>query len=219
MPITRILFDLDGTLVDSAPDLCAAGNHLRELEGLPVLPFTALRGWCGKGARGLVWASLRIPTDAARFKPLQQEFLRWYGEHLADHLILMPGVADMLAGLHERGIEWGIVTNKYVNLAQPTCEALGLTAQSRCLVGGDTAGKRKPAPDSIWYAIKETGFTADNTVYIGDDARDMAAARNAGIAGWAATWGYLPAGESATTWGAQELLQTPADILRLVDAA
>lgn len=218
MTIRSILFDLDGTLADSAPDLCAAGNHLRALTGLPALPFAALRGLCGKGARGLVWGALRIPTDAQSFRPFQQEFLRWYAEHMRDHLRLMPGVAEMLDELEHRGIAWGIVTNKYESLARPTCEELGLKDDMRCLVGGDTVGKRKPAPEPLLHALQTAQFDPARTVYVGDDARDMAAARNAGLPGWAACWGYLASGESAATWGAEKLLRTPHDLLLALDA-
>lgn len=217
MTVRSLLFDLDGTLADSAPDLCAAGNHLRAMRGLPVLPFAALRGVCGKGARGLIWGCLRIPSEAASFRLLQQEFLHWYEEHMCEHLRLMSGVDQLLDELQRRDIPWGIVTNKYESLARATCQALCLQSKMRCLVGGDTVGKRKPAPEPLLHALQTAHFDPAATVYVGDDARDMAAARNAGLAGWAACWGYLASGESAACWGAQRVLSTPKDILRVLD--
>lgn len=211
-----VLFDFDGTLTDSAPDLCAAANERRLARGLAPLPFAALREWCGHGVRGLLWAALRLTPDALCFADEQKSFLSWYARHLLDHCALFPEVTELLAGLSARGIRYGIVTNKASTLAAPIADHLGLSSRA-CLVGGDMVERGKPAPFSIEMALQRTGFSAQEAVYVGDDARDIAAGHNAGMRAIAAAWGYTEGKENA--WGADFVAATPLRILDFISAA
>ncbi|MCF0254090.1 MAG: HAD-IA family hydrolase [Duodenibacillus sp.] len=207
-----VLFDLDGTLVDSAPDLCAAANWLRERAGLPALPLRCLRDASGKGARGLIWAALRIPQDAPAFPALRDAFLARYSAHLADASRPFAGVAPMLDALEDAGLAWGVVTNKHAWLARPLAEAFGLAGRARCIICGDMVAQGKPSPLSLRLALEATGFDAGHAVYVGDDARDMAAARAAGMPGIAAAWGYTGMGPAVADWGADRIAGRPEDV-------
>ncbi len=215
--IRLVLFDLDGTLVDSAPDLAASANELRRRRGLPLLPYRALREVCGSGARGLIWAALRIAPDAPNFELVKDEFLTHYGAHLTDHLTVFPGIYDMIRAFSDRGISWGVVTNKFSTLARPVCEAAGFTATMKCLVGGDMVDKPKPEPLSLQLAMRTCGFAPENTMYVGDDARDTMAAHAAGLPAAAACWGYTGGGEDLKKWGSDFYARTPSDILKAID--
>lgn len=197
-----VLFDLDGTLVDSAPGLAHAANGLRLRRGLPALPYKALREHCGSGAAGMIWAGLRVPTTAASFAELKHEFLENYGRVMVAMSTPFDGVVEMLSELQRRELAWGIVTNKVIELARPLCEAKGLAAGARCIVSGQTLGAPKPAPDALLYAMHSLGYAADETLYVGDDVRDARAAANAGIAFAAASWGYTGSGANVEQWGA-----------------
>ena len=214
MPRRRrlVLFDLDGTLVDSAPDLAAAANHLRARRGLPPLPFEALREHCGKGARGLVWAGLRLREDAPGWQNEIDAFLSWYGRHLGDRSSLFAGVREMLDGLDGEGFGWGIVTNKAGALALSLCRHCGLADQALAIVGGDTPAGRKPGPGSILEGIRRAGFAPEDAVYVGDDLRDTMAAHAAGLPSLVACWGYTGGGQSPEQWGAEALLRRPDEL-------
>ena len=208
-----VLFDLDGTLVDSAPDLCAAANWLRSQHGLAPLPYSAMRNSAGKGARGLLWASLRLPTDAAQFPAEKKRFLEYYGEHLNDSSNVFEGIFEMLDMIESRGWRGGIVTNKACGLARPICEKKGLLPRAACLIGGDTTGKLKPAPDSLFAALRTVKASPDQCVYVGDDARDAAAAHAAGVKSIAAVWGYGGSLDEISRWNAHAVAHKPLDVV------
>lgn len=214
--IRLVLFDLDGTLVDSAPDLAASANELRRRRGLPPLPYRALREVCGSGARGLVWASLRIAPGAPNFEAVRSEFLEHYAGHLTDHLTVFPGIYEMIEAFACQGISWGVVTNKVSALAHPVCKAAGFTESMLCLVGGDMVETPKPAPLSLQLAMRLTGFAPEETLYVGDDARDTMAAHAAGLPAAAACWGYTGGGADIKNWGSDFYAQTPMEILQVV---
>lgn len=203
-----ILFDLDGTLIDSAPGLAHSANTLRKQRGLAPLPFEALREHCGRGAAGLIWAGLRIPTEANSFDASKKEFLDDYGRVMVQLSTLFDGVPEMLAELSSQGFAWGIVTNKVIELARPLCEAKGIAQNASCILSAHTFGAPKPAPDCLLHAMTTLGYGAHETIYVGDDARDALAARNAHLPFVAATWGYTGSGAAVQCWGASALAPT-----------
>lgn len=211
-----VLFDLDGTLADSAPGLAHSANVLRTRRGLAPLPYEALREHCGSGAAGLIWAGLRMPKSAESFESTKAEFLENYAEIMVPYSTLFEGVPEMLAELTRRGLTWGIVTNKVIELARPLCEAKGIASGAGIILSGQTFGAPKPAPDTLLHAMSELGFTARETLYVGDDARDAQAAANAGVGFIAAIWGYTGSGRAVDQWGA---LALPSHVPELPDLA
>lgn len=211
---TLILFDLDGTLIDSAPDLCAAANELRRRRGWANLPYEALREYCGAGARGMVWAGLRIAPGAASFADLRAEFLAYYEEHMNDASTLFTGVRNMIESIESAGITWGIVTNKSARYAEPICREKKLTGAA-CLFSGSDMQKMKPLPDALLAAITACGFKPEDTVYVGDDLRDARCAQAAGCAFIAADWGYTGSGVPVNQWNADAVARRPEEVLPL----
>lgn len=209
--LRAVLFDLDGTLVDSAPDLAASANRLRAARGLPPLPLERLRPHCGSGARGMLGEGLGLKPGDADYEDQRIAFLDDYAEHLLDQTLAFDGVTDLLSGLSARGLTWGIVTNKTLALAQPLQRAL--LPEPAVLVGGDCTPHRKPHPDSLQEALRRLGLAPAHCIYVGDDHRDMLAAQAAGMGGVAAGWGYVGAGESIASWGAALLLEQPLQLL------
>ena len=213
--LSCILFDLDGTLVDSAPDLCASANFMRERAGLLALPYEAMREDAGKGARGMLWASLRLPKTADNFEELKNIFLAHYEAHISEHSTLFAGVAQMIADIEAAGLKWGIVTNKAIELARPLCEAKDIAKNAACILSGQSFAAAKPAPDALLHAMETLGYAACETIYVGDDARDAQAAANAGVPFIAATWGYTGSGAAVSDWGAAALARQVSELPEL----
>ena len=212
--IRFILFDLDGTLFDSAPDLVGAANRLRTRRGLPALPFEEVRTHAGRGARGLIEVTLGLTPDDEGYPAIQKEFLDDYQSHCCDDSHLFDEVDALLNGLEERKIPWGIVTNKHARFTTPIAEQTGMAKKARVIVCGDATGKLKPAPDNLLLALAKTGFKAEETLYVGDDSRDAQAARHAGMRFAAAAYGYLGLANDVTTWQADWILSSPLQILK-----
>ena len=186
-----LLFDLDGTILDTAPDLCEAANFLRRQKGLEPLAYEALRPYAGTGARGLVGAALQIAPEDPEYPNLRQEFLTYYACHMADKSRPFPGILDALRSATQMGFSWGIVTNKAMRLAKPLVEKFFAAAPAySCLIAGDSAPKMKPNPDTLLMALKVAGFSANKALYFGDEERDMVAANAAGVGSVAVLWGY-----------------------------
>lgn len=197
-----VLFDLDGTLADTADDLGAAANHVRHTLGLEPLPLAAYRPAASAGARGLLGVALGLTPEHADFARHRSAFLDYYREHLCVHTVLFDGVAELLEMLEQRGCAWGVVTNKPRALTQPLMQALRLDTRAACCVSGDDAARPKPAPDTVLLACSQAGLAPARCWYVGDDLRDIQAGRAAGLYTVAADWGYLGEGGPIHTWGA-----------------
>jgi len=205
-----VLFDLDGTLADTAADLSRALNHLRAARGLPELPLEDLRPYASSGARGLIGAGLGILPEHPEFKTLRDAFLKHYAAGICVDTRLFPGMDELLAGIEARGLRWGIVTNKSTSLTQLLVTALGLQSRAACVVCGDTTPHLKPNPASLLHAAKELALAPRDCVYLGDDLRDVQAARAAGMRSVAVEWGY---GSSLRDWQADAVITSPQDLI------
>ncbi len=201
MTFRAVLFDLDGTLADTAPDLIAAVNRILVEESRPPLPDSALRPLVSKGGRALLARAFPDLGEDAR-EPLLPRFLAAYAEALAVHTRPFEGIESLLADIEARAWPWGIVTNKPEGLAVGVVAGLGWSTRSKTLVGGDTLPVRKPAPEPLWLAASQLGVPPEACLYVGDDARDVEAAKAAGMPSVAALWGYREAHEDPRTWGA-----------------
>ena len=184
-----MLFDLDGTLLDSAPDLVGSLNWVRKTENLPALPLAQMSPFASKGAVGLLRAGMP-QTDDETFESWRQRFLQHYALNSFEHSSLYAGIPELLASLHEAGIPWGVVTNKIESLTYPIIEAAGLESSISCVVCGDTLGESKPHPAPVSLACSMVGVEPASTVFAGDDIRDIEAGRAAGTLTAAVYYGY-----------------------------
>lgn len=206
------LFDLDGTLLDSAPDMLATANRMLAARGRPPLALAQLRQHVSKGARAMIGASFP-ELDAAAREALVPEFLAVYREELGRHGCLFDGVDALLEALEGAGTRWGIVTNKPEHLAREVVAGLGWGQRCAVLVGGDTFPEKKPHPMPLLEAARRLGTEPARCVYVGDDERDVVAARGAGMPSIAALWGYRLDGEDPAAWRADVLAARPRELL------
>ncbi|MDP3859041.1 MAG: HAD-IA family hydrolase [Stagnimonas sp.] len=210
-----VLFDLDGTLVDTAPDLGAAANHVRESLGLAPLPLAGYRPAASAGARGLLGMALGITPEHADFPRHRDAFLAHYALHLADHSSLFEGFEQVLAGFEAQGIRWGVMTNKPKRYTEALMAALGLDARAAAVVSADEVPNAKPAPDGLLLACQRAGLNSADCWYVGDDLRDIVAGRAAGMRTVAAGWGY-EGPHPIHTWQADLTIARPLDLLDLI---
>ena len=217
--VSGVLFDLDGTLIDSAPDLAGAANRLRADHGLEPLPLETLRPMVGSGARGMVGIAFGVAPGEPRFESLRDAFLAHYEAGLLERTRPFDGVDEMLCELEAAGIPWGIVTNKATRFTLPIVAGLKLAQRAAVVVCGDTTPHSKPHPEPLWHAARAMGLAPEGVVYVGDDLRDAQAARAAGMAMVAATWGYLGLGEPVQSWGADVLMDSPSQLPAWLRAA
>jgi N-acetyl-D-muramate 6-phosphate phosphatase len=216
--LRAVLFDLDGTLLDTAPDMVGALNSLRHEQGLLPLPYEEVRGGVSHGAARVV--QIGFPEAAPEtFAHLQRRFLEIYRGALAQQTQLFPGMQRVLDVLLERRLKTGIVTNKAAWLTEPLLEELGLRARFDCVVSGDTLAERKPHPLPLLHAAKLAGVPPQECVYVGDAQRDVQAAHAAGMPAVVANYGYLLAGENTADWGGDGYLNQPLDLLGWLDAS
>ena len=215
-PLRAVLFDLDGTLLDTAPDMVGALNTLRTERGLETLPYESVRSSVSHGAARLV--RLGFPdADPAAFALLQRRFLDIYRGALSRETRLFPGMDAVLTGLADRGLTSGIVTNKPAWLTAPLLEQLGLSTRFACVVSGDTVSERKPHAMPMLHAASLAGIAAGECVYLGDAERDIQAAHAAGMAGLVAAYGYLQPGEDWGAWGGDGVIGSPDELLPWLD--
>ena len=210
--VAAVLFDLDGTLIDSAPDLAATANAMRASRGLAPLPYERLRPMVGSGARGMVGAGFGLKPDDAGYFELRDEFLSRYEARMTRETRIFPEIPPLLAALAAAGVPWGIVTNKATRFAAPLVAALGLAEASGTLVCGDTTPHSKPHPEPLLEAARRLGVAATECAYVGDDRRDVEAGRAAGMRTVVAAWGYLGAGDPPSAWAADALIERPGDL-------
>jgi N-acetyl-D-muramate 6-phosphate phosphatase len=206
-----VLFDLDGTLADTAPDLAAAVNFLRTERGLEPTPYPVLRPTASAGARGMIGAAFGLTPADAGYEELRQQWFARYQAAMAVHSTLFGGVPELLDGIIGAGLAWGIVTNKPARFTDPLVPQIGL-AHAGCVVSGDTTGHAKPHPAPLLEGARRLGLAPEQCWYVGDDLRDIEAGRAAGMVTVACAWGYCGSVEPGN-WGADYLLHTPADLL------
>lgn len=210
--VNTILLDLDGTLVDTAPDLVHALNRLRAANALPPMPLAAVRPQVSHGAKAMLELGF-AGADDGRLAHLHEAFLALYAEDLVRESAPFPGMVDVLDGIERAGMRWGVVTNKPGWLTEPLLEALGLHARAACVVNGDTLAERKPHPAPLLHACRLAGSDPASAVYIGDSRGDIDAGRRGGLRTAVAMFGYLGDDDSPEDWGADALLSTPGAIL------
>ncbi len=206
-----VLFDLDGTLADTAPDMARTVNLMRTGRGLAPVAQEIVRPHVSQGARGMILSAFGIGTDHADFPAMRAEFLDLYADNLCIDTQLFPGMDELLARLESEAIGWGVVTNKFERFARPLIEALGLGTRAAVVVGGDTCPRAKPFPDPLLFAASSLGVAPRRTLYVGDDERDVQAARAAGMPVVVAGYGYL-GGSAPAQWNADAIVDSPAHL-------
>ncbi|HYD33616.1 MAG TPA: HAD-IA family hydrolase [Methylophilaceae bacterium] len=211
-----ILFDLDGTLVDTAPDLGLALNMQRERHGLPPLPMETIRPFASHGSRGLLSVGFGLTPDHTEFAPMREEYLDLYDKVFTRSPILFPGIAELLSTLESRNLRWGVVTNKPGRFTLPLLQAIGLDKRACCVVSGDDAPRPKPHPDTLLLALHQARVQPQHCLYVGDAERDIQAARAAGINSVVALFGYLDESDRPEEWGADAAVNTPLEVLNLI---
>jgi N-acetyl-D-muramate 6-phosphate phosphatase len=213
-----ILFDLDGTLADTAADLAAPVNAMRLERGLTAMPVDDLRPYASMGARGLLKKGLGVEKESPEFEPLRVDFLLRYEAAMMVETKLFDGFAGesgVLAQLKAQGIAWGVVSNKVERYVRPILKELGVAADSVCIVGGDTSGFAKPHPEPLLYGCRFASLDPAKCVYVGDDLRDIEAGKAAGMLTIAAAYGFCGTSEPLH-WGAHYILNSPSDLLLLL---
>lgn len=211
-----VLFDLDGTLADTAPDLGFALNQQRLARGMPELPIEAIRSQASSGARGLLKIGFDIEPGQSGYEALRDEFLIIYEENLARSSRLFPGVSALLQQIERRGLLWGIVTNKAERFTFPLLRALLLIERAACVICGDTTPNPKPHPAPLLAAAEKLGIPAPQCIYVGDDERDVQAGHAAGMPVVVARYGYLGNGARPEQWGADAFIDSPTGLLSVL---
>jgi 2-phosphoglycolate phosphatase len=211
--IHAVLFDLDGTLADTAPDLCYAVNCMRAARSLPFLPLATTRPYTSLGARGLLGIGLNVTPEHPDYVALRDEFLAIYAENLCRETRLFEGMTELLTELERRAVPWGVVTNKAERFTFPLLELLAVRSRAACVIGGDTTGRLKPDPAPLLAASERIGVKPQHCLYLGDDRRDIDAGRAAGMTVVAAKFGYLN-GSDPTTWAADGMIDKPLELLQ-----
>lgn len=207
-----VLLDLDGTLIDTAPDLVGALNALRQQRGLALLPVAELRNHCSYGARGMLAAGLGLASGDAGYDEARQRFLEHYQARLAAESRPFPGMRESLQTLAGHGLPWGVVTNKIEAYALPLMEALAFDPRPACVIGGDSASAPKPDPAPLLMACEQAGLAPAHTIYVGDSERDIEAGRAAGMRTIGVRYGYFQPDEPIASWGADRWIDDPQEL-------
>lgn len=214
--INAVLFDLDGTLIDSAPDLGAAADKMRTDRGMSSLPLADYRPMAGAGARGMLGVAFNIAPGHADFEMLKEEFFKNYEACMTERTYAFEGVAHLIAQLDQAGLKWGVVTNKSERFTLPLTRAMPLFNTAQTIVGGDTTPHAKPHPAPLLEAARQIGVPPERCLYVGDDERDIIAGRAAAMPTVAAAYGYLGAMSDTAHWNADATIATPAALLPLL---
>jgi len=211
--LRAVLFDLDGTLLDTAPDMVESLAHLLAEESAPSINYDLARSHVSNGALGLIDIGFAQRLDEeARFR-LRDRYLEIYAARVATATRLFPGMAEVLATLERLNLLWGVVTNKPGYLTEPLLAALELLPRCACVVSGDTLPERKPHPRPLLHAAQAMGVDARQTAYVGDAGRDIQAGKAAGMITVAATYGYIPPQDDPTDWAADHAIESPQQLL------
>ncbi len=210
--IQAILFDLDGTLIDSAPDLGAAADKMRTDRGLPSLPLARYRPMAGSGARGMLGIAFDMQPDHADYEAMKEEFFVNYEGCMTERTFAFEGVVALIDTLVARQLPWGVVTNKSARFSEPLTRAMPLFASAGTMISGDTTPHAKPHPAPLLEAARRLGIHPQNCIYVGDDHRDIVAGLAAGMGTVAATYGYLGSVDTAL-WGAHASIACPKDLM------
>lgn len=216
-PIRTVLFDLDGTLLDTAPDLALALNTLLTEHQQQPLPLATIRPWISLGTTALIRNGFNLDTTKPLPESLRQRFLSIYTQHLSEQTTLFPGMEEVLTTLESKKIQWGVVTNKAAWLTDPLMQQLGLTKRSICNISGDTLAQCKPHPAPLLYACQLARSIPEQCIYVGDAPRDIEAGQRAGMRTLIALYGYIEEHETPAQWGATGMLNQPLDLLSWVN--
>ncbi len=217
--IDAVLFDLDGTLIDSAPDLGAAADKMRTDRGLESLPLSMYRPMAGAGARGMIAIAFGLKPEDAGFDALKEEFFSNYESRMTESTIVFDGVAELVAQIGLAGMAWGVVTNKSERFTLPLTKSMPLFDSARTIISGDTTPHAKPHPAPLLEAARQLGLSPARCVYVGDDERDIVAGRAAGMPTIAAAYGYLGNVADTAAWKADATIVSPASLLNLLRMA
>lgn len=212
-----ILFDLDGTLVDTAHDLAYALNLQRMQHGLAELPLDVIRPYASHGSKGLLAIGFDLSDEDDAFASMRDEYLAIYDQVLTRKPILFDGISELLVTLEANNIPWGVVTNKPRRFTQPLMQSIGLLTRAACVVSGDDAARPKPYPDTLLMACKQAGVNPQQCWYVGDAERDIQAGKAAGMQTVVALYGYLSDTDQPEAWGADQAIQAPLDLLAFVN--
>jgi N-acetyl-D-muramate 6-phosphate phosphatase len=221
MPRTQaraVLFDLDGTLADTAPDLARALNRVRAANDLVPMPLEYTRSYTSSGARGLLKVGFGLEPGDERYEALKLQFLDFYAAEICIDTRLFDGMAELLDQFDQDRLPWGVVTNKAERFTLPLLQGLRLCERAACIVGGDTTGRLKPHPDPLLHAAAALKLPPSACLYVGDDLRDVQAARAAGMRVLAAKYGYLGDGGAIESWQADAIIEHPREVLDFLRA-
>ena len=215
--LSCVLFDLDGTLVDTAPDLISSLNRALEMHGFDPVAAEIVKPFISYGAKAMINASQTVLDDQLKAAILET-MLTHYQNNIAEHTVFFSGIADTLASIEAQGLKWGVVTNKRERFTNPLMDALKLTDRAACIVSGDTTANPKPHPEPMLAACKQADVNPQECVYIGDALHDITAGKNAQMKTLAAVYGYINPGDAPETWGADALVESPEQISTWIDA-
>ncbi len=217
--VQAVLFDLDGTLIDSAPDLGAAADKMRTDRGLPSFPLDHYRPMAGAGARGMLGIAFGMTPEHPDFEAMKEEFFVNYESCITERTRIFEGVADMVARLVAQGLPWGVVTNKSSRFTDPLTQAMDLFATAGAIVSGNTTPHAKPHPEPLFEAARRLSVDPSRCVYVGDDERDIVAGLAAGMGTVAATYGYLGQQADISRWNAHLHIDSPMGLLKFLQSA
>ncbi|HSB95561.1 MAG TPA: HAD-IA family hydrolase [Spongiibacteraceae bacterium] len=214
--LKAVLLDLDGTLLDTAPDFAFIINFMLQKYDRPTIGYAQFRQSVSDGARGMIQMAFACGDDDPQFEALREEFLSLYTQHIADHTELFPGMAELLQYIEGAGLSWGVVTNKASVYAVPLMQAMSLSPRCTTLVCPDHVAHRKPDPEALQLACRQIGCDTNEAIYIGDHRRDIEAGRNAGMSTIACSYGYVHGDDPCENWGAEFIVHDPRQIITIL---